>query len=1328
MDGDKDMAKYIDLLKSAKADHEQQHLKSAYLTYLKAHSVIMRILSAQIVFRDQASLESWPNNYNQLLAHAQEILRRTKDIVDQAKDNQKKKPTADIAVDTLTSSAIGVDGPTRPAFKSSTSSQRTTKTTTTLTDKRTKRNTPMIPISPLTKQYLIHNFALVQATQKFEQAKQESNPSDSPSLSGPRDLANLRRLIEDVRIQRVKVDAINSQIQSVASSSITSWDPDVIAKQITIVDTLLFKEVAISRDLVRHDRKLSPAQLCIDFENYVAHSTSHLLLHEWSASRQPNTSNNLTAAGSSSKNGPPNAVAHLIRVAHILLHVYRNFNGFMAIMRALTSPEIKRMHKLWAGVNSKTKDIFRRLATIYQDPGGRGGYMDTLSQKLEAFQDVGKDAIVAVPWIRFHQDEVKAIINSYLTGHDSNDVVLSAPGARKLSAVTAILLQCRINEPSAFDRPESVSQTTNTKNREPVVVDGLRAPITPVWDLLSLGSGDITLHHWLLSRPYLNKQQLIDESLEIEPLFNGEELACYDTVLDEEDDEEDNDVGNVSERSDASPPGGSFEHVIAPELDLEPLPAKASRPAISRSPVSESEINAIMNELLEDDSEENGLFDDHDPDDSATTQDRLAPPANERLGQLKESSGRTRDVLSFLGIDPDEYNDSDSDQGDIQSGADSAGNGFKGKGKAVVRDEGKEIDDLLAKVKGLVQESRDNSNNLEYSSSLYDDTRDENDEDSEELAAMMALRSRGKFEPMQQGTEEDELTFHDDEDVPIISSEPAPASTLSLESLRSQLRELDEAEEGSTQHVDVKETNEATSSKAPPPTVSYNTEAKNDTTVSDNIEPKNDTTVPDNTEPKNDIDHVSAGDGSSTSSATSQTSPQSQQSPSQSPSANPFAAFMIRKPIDIPDGGALGTSPPPSIGKGRRRKIQTDRSKQSPENTTNSARGDKSPLALSPPRVLFSNASLDVSKDDKAAIEERARMSLAGYLQKGTTTAAVEAAVVPNVVADGGNGGDEATATVSSILDESALDRDQGLVQGKMEDGKVRLSTADLAAASSDEASPPKAEDPDVPTEVTLEELNKKSLDSSQPSLEALGSSSSHASTILQTKKMTTTTITTSTTSTTSTTVAEKMAENNKDKEESMPALIDTDVDGAGLQPKHQVDDIGAAGVAVEAPVSKELQQPDVEDVTTSDSTEVRVNPVEDNGQTQGASKDDDGRDKDGMLSAGEGGASEGKSPRARQRRRIVAGGVISLPVSGKGLASMSSTSSLSNAFKAGASSINSSNTEHLKEGDNGGSSTTGGLSGSEGKGSPEMDEETRPSGSDAQETKTDIVSGATEL
>ncbi|GJJ73131.1 hypothetical protein EMPS_05489 [Entomortierella parvispora] len=1226
-----DLSRYASLLQTAKAEHDASDLKNAYGSYLKAHSAIMRTLGTQIVFRDRDSIDVMPANYTQLNAHAQEILRRLNDIVETAKRDNTRVTRADTSSSSpltgsstptkssslTTSSSTALASSTlisRPGMPPSAPSQRSTATTTTATvNKRTKKNIPMIPISPLTKQALLHSYSLSQVTARFEQAKQGSSPDGSPALSsGSRDLAHLRRLIEDVRIQRAKLDAVNIQIQSVATSTITSWDPETIARQLTIIDISLFKDVAIPRDLVRSDRRLAAARRCIDFENYVAHSLAHQLLQEWDASRQHHSSSNSpTATTHSSSKGAaqvPNAVAHLIRIAQILLHVYRNFNSFMAVMRALTSPEIKRMHRVWSGVPSKTKDTFKKLSTIYNDHGDLRGYRTTLLQKLSAFQDVGKDAVVAIPWMRFHQDEVKSIINSYLTGHEtaggSNEIVLSAPGARKLSAVATLLLHCRTNDSNLFDRPESdskASQSAQTKNREPIAVEGIKTPLTPTWDLASLGHGDITLHHWILSRPYLNKQQLIDESLEIEPLFHGEELACYSRILDSDGEES---ILSAGEETGAAEEEENFEHVIAPEHDLDPLPetptaSQQDCPMLARSPVSETELNDIMNELLNDDdaSDGNGLFGESGDNDSESDSGLAS---GQGFASQPRSSTRNQDVLQFLGINPDEASDSDDDGGEAFGALDGPSLN-KGKGRAVEGGlDDDEISALLAQVKGLVRESSDHAEAAEASlnKSNFEEDEAQQVESKEESIISPDNHSseRRSFELFERELEtkdpvdtqarndmpgSDPLGLGIKRDVPSASSTPPPRSLFSLEAMRMQLQNLDNGPEIAPVVEDTK------------------TEAVEKTS-------------PD-----------SAGSGSTGTEQTGDISPDHKvELPSSPPTAtstgNPFAPFMSAKsPVSSPE-----TSISPLV-KGRRRKLQVDRPKATSTDTI--------PHILSPPRPAVS-FGFDSAESDMAEIEAKAKQSLASH-----------------------------AALSEAIHGASEVDHSK-------EDDPLSEPTQELEDTSAEKGEEAMA------SVVTLQELDKNILDSSLPSSKPLAEDLPSTLTTLTTpatKEAEDSMAFIQAAHIGTTTPAILLNTPNTDNKDPFTLgdnLFSSTIeksDASTLSESHSTDH--ALDGAFLAEESSDQKGHDSKDLSKDTQSSTSLLDKDDQYHLDGHLSDQGPEDH--LLAGEKSPPSDDGKTRANRQRRRKEGGLISLPTPSKTLLSMSSTGSLSNAFHASASS-----------------------------------------------------------
>ncbi|KAF9970136.1 hypothetical protein BGZ73_007260 [Actinomortierella ambigua] len=1037
------------LFKHAKAAQDTGDLKTAYNDYSKALSLLVRTFGTSIKFSSPDTIQAMPEGFSLLLQQTREVLSRLESIASKA----KRMPSVSLPVSLPSTSSKPA---TRPLLQSRPSSSRSIRSATHLLQRdKAKRNIPLIPISPMTKLALEHNYNLAQVSQRLDHAKQEG--ARSPSLSASRDLAQLRRLIEDVRIQRAKVDAVHAQIQSVAHKTLVDWDADVIARQLTIIDITLFKKVTIPKDLVRHDRKHWSAQACIDFDAYLTHSAAHNILQAWDASR--NNSGSASSATSpppsksSSNLPPPNIIAHLIRIAHILLHVYRNFNSFMAIMRTLTSPEIKRAHSVWSGVPSKTKDLFRKLVVFADEHNYAQQYREALRVKLDAFQDVGRDALVAVPWMRYHQEEVKAILHSYMTGHEtrdgSTDVVLSAPGARKLSAVTALLIQCRSNEANqddllhplaGFDHKTSKNssngnnggsssstnkdaQQSSAKSREPVSVDGLRHALTPIVDLASLGNGDAALHHWLLTRPYLDKQQLIDESLEIEPLANGEELPCVSRLLDNEDDNNDDsssdDGGDHAEEA-RHAGDESFEHVAVGDLtSSEPLiPLASSKPlkatiADPEGPVSDEELNAIMDELLGsgDLDDDDALFGDDNLD---TTNTFSRQQDQEQSVGKKPRTMMSSDLMNFLGINPAELSPCTSDDEDNGGGGGlgplASVPSKKDKGKERVQSQ-KEVDEelfkrlnnLTQKSRVLIQESHTFQQELEEGDLLKGRGSAIAPEEEDPLSsANSSPWPVKKFEPMTQGSEQDQLRIDDTgvqgkelkdmtgEQViysPVLSGQESPPAVepafSSLDALRRQLELVHKASTDSMARLEEPEIlQESISSKDDPPA--------------------------------NETDRTSPLPASSFDAPSIDQSTDATPFPSKFvSSSNPFAQYVKPPTLSPSDEPATTTTP-------RTEPVRTLRTKRSrvvlkpgestesmdhsasaaaaasstslhsfglsPPTTTEQWLVPKDATSFSPPRLSDSIANpLLASEEERLAIQERARLSLASHAPMSKT-------------------------------------------------------------------------------------------------------------------------------------------------------------------------------------------------------------------------------------------------------------------------------------------------------------------------------------------------------
>ncbi|ORY96369.1 hypothetical protein BCR43DRAFT_491576 [Syncephalastrum racemosum] len=397
---------------------------------------------------------------------------------------------------------------------------------------------PLVPLSPLTKASLLLEQALAEAKEKLAEAKR-TDPQ--------KPVTALRRLLEDTRVEANRLESIGRQIQSVQNATCFKWDPDLLARQIACVNAQLFSSATLQKNwLCQLDRRQTHLIHLVDFHRYLTHSIAHQLIY-WAHLQNDNK-----AASQVQPNVHPkdNLIAHLVRVAYLQVHAYRDFSGFAAVMRALMLPEVRRLRKLWQSCSSRVRDMFRDLAQIMSPSNDHQAYHDMLWRKLQLFHTSSAStagAMIAIPWVQPHMASIRSLVTAYTAGENEphvmldgagSEIVLSAPGVRKLAMAVAVLDLCQRNTTNeSADLVEELAQavpksSSNNNNKrlstvtKPIHFDGLRSPVIPTPDLNSLAPGDRVLHHWLVSRVYLTKEQLIEESIEVEPLVPGEQLSC----------------------------------------------------------------------------------------------------------------------------------------------------------------------------------------------------------------------------------------------------------------------------------------------------------------------------------------------------------------------------------------------------------------------------------------------------------------------------------------------------------------------------------------------------------------------------------------------------------------------------------------------------------------------------------------------------------------------------------------------------------------------------------------------------------------------------------
>ncbi|KAG9297730.1 hypothetical protein G9A89_011245 [Geosiphon pyriformis] len=504
---------YFDLfLKSGRPfseDQDQQNLKGSYSNYLKTADALIQKLTKEVTFATRDTVKNRPTNSLLMFQHLNWCVQRAEKILHKQTINGS-----------LPSPQLSDISDTEPSI---------------LPINATPTHLPLVPFSPLTRLSIECVHALATASNKVTAA---NNKISEGSGSNSSNIQTIRGLHEDVRVYRLKMDAVNVQIQNVSTLTLLYWDTDAVAKQLTYIDSQLFGKVDFRKDLITKDRKNSKAQACLDFHRYLTNSFTHQFMIYADNTR---TSGNSLRTSHQARE---NIIAHGLKIAYILLNVHRNFNSFAALVKALKSPEVRRIRRLWTNLSTRTNQRFKELAGYVNPENDYQAYRELITQKLDLHRNA-QNGMIAIPWMQTHYEEVKAIMQTYTTGNhgDYSEMFLSAPGARKLESIFALLEQCKSNPASQEDEEWDIRKKTSIVARmnNSITIDGNQIKIPP--DLSSLDSGDLELHHWLVSRVYLTKQQLLDESIEIEPLMEGESLPLV--VNDYEEEEEDDDHASI---------------------------------------------------------------------------------------------------------------------------------------------------------------------------------------------------------------------------------------------------------------------------------------------------------------------------------------------------------------------------------------------------------------------------------------------------------------------------------------------------------------------------------------------------------------------------------------------------------------------------------------------------------------------------------------------------------------------------------------------------------------------------------------------------------------
>ncbi|RIA87621.1 ras guanine nucleotide exchange factor domain-containing protein [Glomus cerebriforme] len=511
------MSGWESLYSTATCDYNNGNYKDSYTNYLKAASALLYKLNHEVSFANRDTVKTKPFNAVHLFTQLKSCVQRLEDILQNRTTNGTFSSSQSYHISDLATSIITVNP--------------------------TPQHLPLIPFSPLTRKSMHHAHKLATANQKVSITKQKSSDNSNKD-----DLSTLRKLDEEIRHHRNKLDQVNSQIQAIGEVTLLHWDANEVSKQLTIIESELCKKVDFKKDLTLiKDKRTSKAQACMDFHRYLTNSFTHQFMIYADTAR---------SSGNSPRAQHPreNIIAHAVKIARSLLS-HRNFNSFAALMKALTSPEVRRIRRIWANLPARTNAHIKELSSlIKKEDNDYKAYKEILTQVMEPLRDV--QGMIVIPWMQPHYEEIRAITQSYTSGKsgDNTGVILSEPGQRKLASIFSLLKQCQSNVINTDDEEWHSNNIDGTRKVSPsnshkISTDGT----TNSLPLDCMGNGNLELHHWLVSRIYLTKQQLIDESMEIEALGENEVPL---RVENEYEDEEESGHNIVGRRDIGSEDGG----------------------------------------------------------------------------------------------------------------------------------------------------------------------------------------------------------------------------------------------------------------------------------------------------------------------------------------------------------------------------------------------------------------------------------------------------------------------------------------------------------------------------------------------------------------------------------------------------------------------------------------------------------------------------------------------------------------------------------------------------------------------------------------------------
>ncbi|CAO3643204.1 unnamed protein product [Mucor hiemalis] len=228
-----------------------------------------------------------------------------------------------------------------------------------------------------------------------------------------------------------------------------------------------------------------------------------------------------------------NSIAQSIQIAYILMHIYRDFSGCTAILASLQMPEVQRLEKLWSQCSLKIVSTYKELVKLLSPERDYEAYYHHLWLHTARFLNATplKSRMVAVPFMQAHLASIRNLIHTHSAVMNSNkqNIVLSEAGKKYFLSAIHVLEFCQHLtkiDPTELNRPITLASasrrlSSNSNKRSSISTTGFKLSISTCLELDKLHTSAKT-YHWIVSRPYLTRAQLHQESLQVEPLAIGE--------------------------------------------------------------------------------------------------------------------------------------------------------------------------------------------------------------------------------------------------------------------------------------------------------------------------------------------------------------------------------------------------------------------------------------------------------------------------------------------------------------------------------------------------------------------------------------------------------------------------------------------------------------------------------------------------------------------------------------------------------------------------------------------------------------------------------------